>query len=78
MTYLTPADRGVIDIVHARAQFFLWEQRHRRGNDDWFTIGDVFAIFEQRPPLTPFVLALKELAQTGSIEANVEGQVRHV
>lgn len=75
MTYLTTIDQAAAHVIHARAHFFLFEER-RRGNHGWFTIGDIFAIFEQRPPFIPFVAALCDLLATGNVEGNALGQVR--
>ncbi len=76
MTYLTTLDQAAVHLINARAQFFLWDQRHRRGNSGWFTIADVFAIFEQRPPFVPFIAALCDLLKTGKVEGDALGRVR--
>ena len=36
MICLTIADQDTVHQLHARAQWFLWDQRHRRGNAGWF------------------------------------------
>jgi hypothetical protein len=77
MTYLTPIDQATAELIYVSAQCFLLEQRHCRGNDGWFTVEDIAADFGQRPPLVPFILAMKELAGTGNLELDGEGRVRH-
>lgn len=77
MAYLTTIDQAAVNIIHARAQWFLWDQRHRRGNDNWFTVEQIADDFGKRPPLIPLILALKDLSATGSIERD-DGRVRHV
>ena len=77
MTYLTVIDQAAVHIIHARAQWFLWDQRHRRGNSGWFTVADIADDFGERPPFIPLILALKDFAATGNLEGNEEGRVRH-
>ncbi len=74
---MTPLDQAAIDIIFSRVKLFLWGERCR-GNEEWFSVADIADHFGQRPPLIPFILALKELAATGQVQGDEEGRVRHV
>ncbi len=78
MTYLTTIDQSTVHILHARAQYHLWVERHRAGNDRWFTVEEIADFFGERPPLIPLIIALTELAATGNLEGDAEGRVRHI
>ena len=78
MTYLTTIDQAAVNVIHARVQYHLWDERKRRGNDRWFTVVEIADMFGQRPPLVPFLLALRDFAATGDLEADDEGRVRHI
>jgi hypothetical protein len=78
MTYLTITDQAAVHIIHARVQYHLWDERQRRGNDRWFTVEEIADMFGKRPPLIPLILALKDLAASGSVEGDHEGRVRHL
>ena len=74
---VTIIDRAILDMLHARAQFILWDQRHRRGNLDWFTADEIADHFGERPPTIPLSFALKALAAAGVLEYDGEHRVRH-
>ena len=74
---VTIMDRAILDMLHARAQFILWEQRHCRGNSGWFTAEEIADHFGERPPTIPLIFALKGLAAAGALEYDGEDRVRH-
>lgn len=74
---VTIIDRAILDMLHARAQFILWDQRHRQGNLDWFTAEEIADHFDDRPPTIPLIFALKALAAAGALEHDGEDRVRH-
>jgi hypothetical protein len=77
MICLTTADHDIVHQLHARAQWFLWDQRHRRGNAGWFTVEEIAADFGERPPLIPLLHALRDFGATGQLESDGKGRVRH-
>ena len=77
MSYLTTIDQAAVNVIHARVQYHLWDERKRRGNDRWFTVAEIADMFGKHPPLVPLIVALAQLAAMGSIERD-DGRVRHV
>ena len=77
MPHLAIIDQAAVHVLHARAQWFLWDQRHRQGNSGWFTVADIIADMGQRPPTIPMLVALHDMAEAGHMERDGEGRVRH-
>lgn len=76
----TPPTRLELDLIDLMATnigaFLLLERR--RGNEGWFTVADIADHVGPRPPLIPFIRALKDVAATGYVEGDDEGRVRHI
>ena len=69
-------NEATIDIIYARTKFFLWFQRHRQGNEGWFTLADIAAHFSQPPPKGAVALALLNIEAGGELERRGD-RVRH-
>ena len=76
MPYLTIIDEAHLDIIYARTKFFLWRERHRQGNEVWFTIDDIVAHFSQPPLKGIIVVALLIIEAGGELERR-GNRVRH-
>jgi hypothetical protein len=77
MPKLTIIDQAALHYLHARAKWFLWDQRHRKGNSGWFTVADIMSDLPKRPPAIPLLVALDDLAEAGHVENDGEGRLRH-
>lgn len=66
-----------LDIIYARAKFFLWRKRHVENTERWFTINEIAAHFSKRPSADDVIVAIGCIAATNELE-RWGNRVRHV